>query len=61
MPSAMLAAEKKRRAQLHALGLAVKAEGFAKFLRQDGAENLHPNPSDYEELAAAIRSLCPPN
>lgn len=44
--------------KLEALALALKAESFAQFLRQDGPQNHHPNPSDYVELAAMIRQLC---
>lgn len=40
-----------------ALLLALKAEGFAKFLRDDGPEHHHPSPDDYDELAAMIRAL----
>lgn len=43
--------------KLQALAVAVKAEGFSKFLREDGPENHHPNPDDYAEMAHMIRRL----
>ena len=41
-----------------ALVLAQQATDFAAHVRRDGAENFHPDASDYDELAGMIRRLC---